>query len=67
MIQAVTVRGLIRKNLSIRIAYLGGENCFGALPLETTLIADSWLLMVSARQTTLQGYVELEIKKCSLG
>ena len=56
------------KPVSIRIAYLGGEKiASGALPLETTLIADSWLLMVSARQTTLQGYVELEIRKCSLG
>ena len=56
------------KPISIRIAYLGGEKIVsGALPLETTLIADTWLIMVSARGTTLQGYVELDIQKCSLG
>ncbi|MGC6484370.1 MAG: hypothetical protein ACON4P_01760 [Candidatus Puniceispirillales bacterium] len=56
------------KPISIRIAYLGGEKvATGALPVETTLIADTWLIKVSAQPTALQGYVELSMEKCSLG
>lgn len=55
------------KPVSIRITYLGGEKMVtGPLPLETSLIADTWLIKVTAQATALQGYVELNLEKCSL-
>ena len=56
------------KPITMRFAYLGGEKTVsGLLPLETTLIADTWLIKVTADTATLQGYVKLDIQKCNLG
>ena len=53
--------------VSIRVAYLGGEKIHsGTLPFETSIIADSWLIRISASQAQLQGYADIAVEKCSL-
>jgi len=55
------------KPVSMRVSYLGGEKITtGELPLETILIADSWLLKIHLYETTLQGYINLVLDTCPL-
>ena len=52
--------------VSLRVAYLGGEKVHsGTLPFETKIIADSWLIRISASQAELQGYATIAVEKCS--
>ena len=53
--------------VSIRMAYLNGEKIHGGmLPLETSVLADSWLIRVKVSQGALQGYATVAVEKCSL-
>ena len=52
--------------VSMRVAFLGGEKITsGSLPLSMNIIADTWMMKLDLVQTTLQGYVNISISKCS--
>ena len=52
--------------VSMRVAFLGGEKITsGALPLTMNIIADTWLMKLDLVETSLQGYVNVRISKCS--
>jgi len=55
------------KPVSMRISYFGGEKInSGSLPLETVLIADTWLIKIKLFETNLQGYVNLILETCPI-
>ncbi len=52
--------------ISMRVAFLGGEKITsGPLPISMNIIADAWLMKMDVVQTSLQGYVNVSISKCS--
>ena len=52
--------------VSMRVAFLGGEKITsGQLPLSMNIIADTWLMKLELNETSLQGYVNVRISKCS--
>ena len=54
------------KPVSMRVAFLGGEKITsGALPLSMNIIADTWMMKLDLVETTLQGYVNVSVSKCS--
>ncbi len=52
--------------VSMRVAFLGGEKITsGQLPITMNIIADTWLMKLDVVETSLQGYVNINISKCS--
>lgn len=55
-----------KKPVSMRVSYLSGEKIITeTLPLTMNLLADSWLLQIKLKETSLKGYVSLNMNKCS--
>jgi hypothetical protein len=55
-----------KEPVSLRVAFLGGEKITsGVLPLSMNIIADTWLMKLDLIETSLQGYVNVRISKCS--
>lgn len=56
-----------KKPVSMRVSYLTGEKILtDPLPMTMNLMADSWLLKINLKETSLKGYVNLTMSKCSL-
>ena len=52
--------------VSMRVSFLGGEKiASGMLPVTMNIIADTWLMKLDVVETSLQGYVNVNISKCS--
>ena len=55
-----------KKPVSMRVSYLTGEKILtDPLPMTMNLMADSWLLKINLKETSLKGYVNLTMSKCS--